>query len=34
MKERLSPRAFRWMMNCWPCYRGTGGRVTFVAPDW
>ena len=34
MKERLGPRAFRWMMNLWPCYRGTGGRVTHVAPDW
>jgi acyl-coenzyme A thioesterase PaaI-like protein len=34
MKERLGPRAFRWMMNLWPCYRGTGGRVTYVAPDW
>ena len=34
MKERLGPRTFRWMMNLWPCYRGTGGRVTFVAPDW
>lgn len=34
MKERLSPRSFRWMMNLWPCYRGTGGRVTFIAPDW
>jgi acyl-coenzyme A thioesterase PaaI-like protein len=34
MKEHLGPRAFRWMMNLWPCYRGTGGRVTYVAPDW
>jgi len=34
MRERLGPRAFRWMMNLWPCYRGTGGRVTFIAPDW
>ena len=34
MKQRLGPRAFRWMMNLWPCYRGTGGRVTYVAPDW
>lgn len=34
MKERLGPRAFRWMMNLWPCYRGTGGRVIYVAPDW
>lgn len=34
MKDRLGPRAFRWMMNLWPCYRGTGGRVTYIAPDW
>jgi hypothetical protein len=34
MKDRLGPRAFRWLMNLWPCYRGTGGRVTYVAPDW
>jgi hypothetical protein len=24
----------RWGMNLWPCYRGTGGRVTFIASDW
>lgn len=34
MKERLGPRAFRWLMNLWPCYRGTGGRVTSISPDW
>lgn len=22
------------MFNLWPCYRGTGGRVTFIAEDW
>jgi acyl-coenzyme A thioesterase PaaI-like protein len=22
------------MMNLWPCYRGTGGRVTHISPDW
>ena len=22
------------MTNLWPCYRGTGGRVTFIAGDW
>ena len=21
-------------MNFWPCYRGTGGWVTFIAKDW
>jgi acyl-coenzyme A thioesterase PaaI-like protein len=24
----------RWGFNLWPCYRGTGGRVTFIAGDW
>ncbi len=22
------------MFNWWPCYRGTGGRVTFISADW
>ena len=34
MKEKLGPRTFRFMMNLWPCYRGTGGRVTHISPDW
>lgn len=34
LKDRIGPRAFRWMMNLWPCYRGTGGRVTHISPDW
>ncbi|MCX6070509.1 MAG: DUF4442 domain-containing protein [Chloroflexi bacterium] len=34
MKEKLGPRTFRWMMNLWPCYRGTGARVTHISPDW
>jgi acyl-coenzyme A thioesterase PaaI-like protein len=34
VKEQIGPRAFRWLMNLWPCYRGTGGRVTYIAPDW
>lgn len=24
----------RWGFNAWPCYRGTGARVTFIASDW
>jgi len=24
----------RWGFNLWPCYRGTGARVTFIARDW
>ena len=34
MKSLLGPRAFRWMLNFWPCFRGTGGHVTHIAPDW
>jgi hypothetical protein len=34
MSESLPTRAFRWLMNLWPCYRGTGGRVTHIAADW
>jgi len=34
MKADVGPRAFRWMLNLWPCYRGTGGWVTFIADDW
>lgn len=21
-------------MNFWPCYRGSGGRITYIASDW
>lgn len=24
----------RWGFNLWPCYRGTGARVAFIAGDW
>jgi acyl-coenzyme A thioesterase PaaI-like protein len=34
MGESLRTRTFRWLLNLWPCYRGTGGRVTFIAGDW
>ena len=34
MKESLRTRLFRWGFNLWPCYRGTGARVTFIASDW
>ncbi len=34
MRESLRTRAFRWAFNLWPCYRGTGGRVTAIAADW
>lgn len=28
------PWRARLAFNLWPCIRGTGGRVTHVAPDW
>jgi acyl-coenzyme A thioesterase PaaI-like protein len=28
------PRTFRHVLNWYPCYRGTGGKVTHIAPDW
>ena len=34
MPESLHTRAFRWLMNFWPCYRGTGGRISYIARDW
>lgn len=29
-----NPAAFRHLLNRWPCFRGTGGKVTRIAPDW
>ncbi len=34
MAESTHTRLFRWFMNWFPCYRGTGGRVTYIAGDW
>lgn len=34
MPESLKTRAFRWGFNFFPAYRGTGGRVTYIADDW
>jgi len=34
VKDKLGPRTFRWLLNLWPCTRGTGGRVTRISPDW
>ncbi len=28
------PAGFRHLLNHYPAYRGTGGRVTFIAKDW
>ncbi|HEX7599933.1 MAG TPA: DUF4442 domain-containing protein [Polyangia bacterium] len=34
MSESFRTRLMRWGFNLWPCYRGTGARVTFIAGDW
>ncbi len=25
---------YRWLINLWPCYLGTGARLVFLASDW
>ena len=32
--ESIQTFLFRHRLNLWPCYRGTGGHVTFIASDW
>lgn len=32
--ESWRTRAWRWGFNFFPAYRGTGGRVTYIAADW
>jgi acyl-coenzyme A thioesterase PaaI-like protein len=34
MRQSLKSRLTRLGFNLWPCYRGSGGRVTFIAADW
>lgn len=34
MPESLQTRMWRWGFNFFPAYRGTGGRVTYIAADW
>ncbi len=34
MAESLRTRLMRWRLNFFPAYRGTGGRVTYIASDW
>jgi acyl-coenzyme A thioesterase PaaI-like protein len=34
MKESLRTWTYRKVFNVWPCYWGTGGRVTFISGDW
>lgn len=34
LRESIRTRLFRWAFNLWPCFRGTGARVAFIAADW
>ena len=34
MPESFKSRWFRWGFNFFPAYRGTGGRVIYIAADW
>ena len=34
MSESIRTRLTRWGFNWFPAYRGTGGRITYIARDW
>ncbi|WP_420126669.1 DUF4442 domain-containing protein [Longimicrobium sp.] len=34
MPESLRTRVQRWGFNWFPAYRGTGGRIAYIAHDW
>lgn len=34
MPENFKSRRFRWGFNLFPAYRGTGGRIAYIADDW
>ncbi|MEQ1761945.1 MAG: DUF4442 domain-containing protein [Pyrinomonadaceae bacterium] len=34
MPESFRSKRFRWGFNLFPAYRGTGGRVIYIAGDW
>jgi acyl-coenzyme A thioesterase PaaI-like protein len=34
MPESFTSRMYRWGFNLFPAYRGTGGRVLYIASDW
>jgi acyl-coenzyme A thioesterase PaaI-like protein len=34
MAESLRSRVTRWGFNSFPAFRGTGGRITYIASDW
>src|ERR1039457_2420090 len=33
-KENFNSKSFRMMMNVFPAFRRTGGRVSFISNDW
>ena len=34
MPESLTTKLTRWGFNFFPAFRGTGGRITYIASDW
>lgn len=34
MSESWKTRFARWGFNFFPCYRGTGARISYIASDW
>jgi acyl-coenzyme A thioesterase PaaI-like protein len=34
MEESFRSRGMRWAFNFFPAFRGSGGRVTYIASDW
>jgi hypothetical protein len=34
LPESFRTRLYRWGFNLWPCIRGTGARVAYIAADW
>ena len=34
MPESFRSKTFRWGFNLFPAYRGTGGRLIYIADDW
>lgn len=34
MPESFKTKILRWRFNFFPAYRGTGGRITYIAGDW
>ena len=33
MPESFKTRLMRWRFNCFPAFRGAGGRITYIAAD-